>query len=68
MLDIWKNFISTEEYYRNDNSKYFNQINGNFEILICAKCENEIYDDKFRSFNCEHIIYKECYIDYLLNS
>ena len=61
-------FESTEEHYGNENSKCFDQMNANFEILICSKCENEIPDDNFRSLHCDHIICKDCYIDYLLNS
>ena len=59
-------FISTEEHYGNRNSKCFNRMMNNDNRIICSKCDTEINDDTFRTFNCDHIICNNCFIDYLL--
>ena len=61
-------FISKEEHYGNENSPCFNMMmNNDNELIICSKCENEIGgNDIFRTFECDHIICKNCYKEYLL--
>ena len=61
-------FISTEEHYGNRNSKCFGKMEENHDVIICSKCENEINDDNFRTFSCEHILCHNCFIGYLLKS
>ena len=58
-------FISTEEHYGNRNSKCFNKMMNNDERIICSKCDTEI-NGNFRTFDCDHIICNNCFIDYLL--
>ena len=60
-------FISTEEHYRNRNSKCFGKMQPNNARRICSKCENEI-NGNFKAFRCEHRICDNCFIEYLLNS
>ena len=64
-----KIFISTEEHYGNIRSKCYNKMNANFDIIICSKCENEINGNNgSRTFNCEHRICDNCFIEHLLES
>ena len=58
-------FISTEEHYGNRNSKCFNKMMNNDERIICSKCDTEI-NGNFRTFDCDHIICNNCFIEYLL--
>jgi hypothetical protein len=60
-------FVSTEEHYGNRNSKCFGKMEQNHEAIICSKFENEI-NDNFKTFNCDHIICNNCFIEYLLKS
>ena len=40
--------------------------NNENNLIICSKCDTEINNNNFRTFNCDHIICHNCYIDYLL--
>jgi len=61
-------FISTEEHYGNINSKCYNMMMNNNEIIRCDKCDNEINNNSFRTFRCDHRICNNCLIEYLLGT
>ena len=58
-----KLFTSTEEHYGNINSKCYNKVQTNLDILICDKCENEIFDNNsFKTFfKCGHCFCYDCF-------
>ena len=63
-----KIFISIDEHYGNRNSKCYQKMNANVDVIICSKCEIEIIDNNnnFKTFNCDHRICRNCFIEYLL--
>ena len=62
-------FDSTEEHYGNRRSKCYNQMNANYDIVICSKCENEINQNQIlRRFKCGHIYCENCFNECLLEN
>ena len=42
--------------------------NNDRELIFCSKCDNQIDDNNFKSFECDHLFCYNCIIDYLLKS
>ena len=62
-------FTSTEEHYGNKNNRCFGRMQEDVNVIICSLCENQIFQNSnFRTFSCEHMICRNCYIEYLLRS
>ena len=62
-----KIFNSIDEHYGNRKSKCYQKMNSNVDVVICSKCENEINrNNNFKTFNCDHRICSNCFIEYLL--
>ena len=62
-----KIFNSIDEHYGNRKSKCYQKMNSNVDVVICSKCENEINrNNDFKTFNCDHRICSNCFIEYLL--
>ena len=61
-------FESTEEHYGNENNKCYNRMMEREQenIKICSKCENPI--DSYQTFNCLHLICKECLENHILEN